>query len=268
MKEQNILTEQGKVYYWISDNWDATRDTIFFFPGLTADHTMFDGQIDYFAEKYNLIVWDAPCHGKSRPYSDFSFENTSEIISRILNEMQVETMIAIGQSLGGYYVQAFAWRFQERVKAFVGIGTTPYGEGYYSNSDKFWLRRVKRMAMCFPFGMLKYSMSKAATRTEVGYKNMMSMIAPYEKNELCTLMQIAYDAMLEDNRDIDLKCPVLITYGAHDMVGKVRQYCKMWKKRTGFPCVVVEGAGHNANVDKPEEMNRIIQNFLDANFKQ
>ena len=76
MNEKYISTEQGKVYYWVSEKWDTNNDTLFFFHGLTADHTMFDKQTEYFDNKFNLIVWDAPCHGKSRPYSNFSFENT------------------------------------------------------------------------------------------------------------------------------------------------------------------------------------------------
>lgn len=64
MREKCIATEYGSVYYWLSDTWNDEKETIFFFPGLTADHTLFESQVDYFGEKYNLIAWYAPCHGK------------------------------------------------------------------------------------------------------------------------------------------------------------------------------------------------------------
>ena len=89
VKEKYLVTNHGTVYYWISENWSSSNETVFFFPGLTADHSMYDPQIEYFEGTYNLIVWDAPCHGKSRPYLDFSFENTSNIILRILHENHV-----------------------------------------------------------------------------------------------------------------------------------------------------------------------------------
>lgn len=262
MRECCIETKQGKVYYWTSEEWDMNKETIFFFPGLTADHTMFDAQVAYFAGKFNLITWDAPYHGKSRPYTDFSFENTSIAIKMILQELSVEQVITVGQSLGGYYVQAFMLRHPEMVSAFIGIGTTPYGMEYYSKADIFLLKQMEWMCMCFPLHTLKKAMAKQATCSQVGYDNMMNMIAPYKKREFCRLMQIAYNAFLEDNRDMQWQCPVLITYGEFDKVGKVKQYCKMWKRRTGYHLVVIKNAGHNANVDNPVEMNRVMEWFL------
>ena len=83
MIEKHINNIYGTVYYWTSDHWDIARNTIFFFHGLTADHTMFTDQVDFFSKKFNIIVWDAPCHGKSRPFNRFDFELTSEILHQI-----------------------------------------------------------------------------------------------------------------------------------------------------------------------------------------
>ena len=83
MREKCITIEYGSVYYWLSDIWNEEKETIFFFPGITADHTMFESQVDYFGAKYNLIVWDAPCHGKSRPYEKFDLEDSTKVIERI-----------------------------------------------------------------------------------------------------------------------------------------------------------------------------------------
>ena len=73
MKEHILQTDKGKVFYWQSDNWDVRKDTLFFLHGLTADHSMFDGQIPAFEKEYNLLTWDTPAHGKSRPFAGFDF---------------------------------------------------------------------------------------------------------------------------------------------------------------------------------------------------
>lgn len=52
MKEQILQTDKGEIFYWQSDNWDINKDTIFFLHGLTADHSMFDGQITAFEKEY------------------------------------------------------------------------------------------------------------------------------------------------------------------------------------------------------------------------
>ena len=204
MIDKYLKTKKGNIFYYISDHWDNGKETIFFFHGLTADHTMFEPQCRYFQEKYNVIVWDAPCHGKSRPY----------------------------------------------------------GHDYYSKSDIFWLKQIGWMGMCYPLYAMKKASSKQATSTKIGYENMMEMLAPYGKREYCDLMQRAYDAFLQDNFDLEITCPVLITSGEFDKVGKVKTYCKMWHEKTGYPWIVIEGAGHNANVDNPTQMNRVIEEFL------
>ena len=265
MIEKRLETKEGTIYYWVSENWDDGRDTMFYFPGLTADHTMFEGQFAYFGGKYNLISWDAPGHGKSRPYSRFDLEHATEVILQILTELGAERIIAVGQSFGGYHIQALLARHPEKVSHFVGIGTTPYGEKYYSQMDKFWLRQVGWMGMCYPLQAMKRASAKQATRTPHGYENMLSMLEPYSKKEYCDLMQNYYDAFLADNRDLEITCPVLLIQGDCDKVGKVRSYNRMWHEETGFPLVYVADAGHNANVDQAEEVNVLIDNFLLVN---
>ncbi len=61
LKESTYQTPCGTIHYWSSIlNLDTT--TLVFLPGLTADHRLFDKQVEYFDGKYNIIVWDAPAH--------------------------------------------------------------------------------------------------------------------------------------------------------------------------------------------------------------
>lgn len=110
------------MFYWISDCWEEQRNTLFFLHGLTADHTMFEKQVEYFEKDFNLILWDAPEHGKSRPYTQFSYPNAVEDLKLILEENSVREVVMIGQSLGGYFAQTFILRYPEMVKGFIGIG--------------------------------------------------------------------------------------------------------------------------------------------------
>lgn len=262
MLEKRVRSVRGSVYYWISDNWDESRRTLFFLHGLTGNHTMFEKQVNYFENEFNIIAWDAPAHGKSRPYADFSYQNAIEDIKKILDENNVEKVIMVGQSLGGYFIQSFLLRYPDMVQAFVGIDTTPYGEDYYSKSDIWWLRQVEWMAKLFPQKILVKAMAKQVSATEYTYNNMLSMLEPYEKEELCHLMGIGYASFFEENCDMDIKCPVLILLGERDMTGKVRQYCRSWAKKTGFPLKIIKNAAHNANCDNPEDVNKSIKEFL------
>ena len=125
MEEQILQTKKGTVFYLRSEVWDTGRDTIFFLHGLTADHSMFDGQFPAFAEDHNLLTWDTPAHGKSRPFAAFDFKDTSDYIKCILDKHSVDQVVFVGQSLGGFLAQSFIKRYPDRVKGFVSVDSTP-----------------------------------------------------------------------------------------------------------------------------------------------
>lgn len=262
MRKKAINTKQGTVCYWISENPDSPKETLVFLHGLTADHTMFERQISCFEKNYNILTWDTPSHGASRPYENFSYSNAVEALYEILRENGIESAVMIGQSMGGFITQSFLLRHPEMVKAFVGIDTTPYGEDYYSKSDKWWLRQVEWMAYLYPCNAMKRAIARQVSVTREGRRNMLTMLGPYGKKELCHLMGIGYAGFLEDNRDMEIKCPVLLLLGDRDRTGKVRQYNRAWAKKTGFPLVIIKNAAHNSNVDNPAEVNREIERFV------
>ena len=82
MEKKNIKSQYGTVYYWIGGNQSKDSECIIFIHGMTADHTMFDKQVEYFKKEYKIITWDIPLHGESRPYEYFSYYNVVEEIGR------------------------------------------------------------------------------------------------------------------------------------------------------------------------------------------
>mgnify|MGYP000846988558 FL=1 len=262
MKEQKLETVDGTIYYWISNEWNYDKKTIFFFHGLTANHKMFDEQINYFSKEFNIIVWDAPMHGKSKEYKNFNMDKSVNIILSIIDKLNLKEIIAVGQSFGGYFVQSLIGKYKEKVSLFVSIGSTPYGIDYYSKWDYFWLKQVGWISKCYPYKVLKNMVAEGSTCTDKGENNMIEMLDDYSKNEYVLLMKTYYGAFMDDNKDIDISCPVLITRGEFDNVGNVVSYCESWHENTGYPYVIIEDAGHNANVDNPDEMNNVIENFI------
>lgn len=262
MREKNVTAPNGTVYYWCSDPRSNDKKTLFFLHGMTADHSMFRGQYGYFERDFNLISWDAPLHGKSRPFSEFSFEITTDCIKRIFEREGLCDAVFIGQSMGGFLAQAVIKRCPQLVSGFVSIDSCPYGMPYYSKSDIWWLKQVEWMSRLFPPATLKKAIAKNSTLTKAGYENMMSMLEPYQKKELCHLMGIGYASFIEDNCDLEIKCPTLLIVGENDRTGKVKEYNEQWKQNTGFPLEVIKGAAHNSNVDQPDQVNKIISAFL------
>ena len=67
---------------------------------------------------------------------------------------------------------------------------------------------------------------------------------------------------VEEKRSYDIPCPALLICGTKDHAGSCIRYNKAWHKKTGIPIKWIEGAGHNSNTDRPEEINKIIERFI------
>lgn len=262
MRELAVQVDGGTVACWVSDRWENDRDTLFFLHGLTGDHTMFESQYRYFEGNYNMILWDAPAHGKSRPFEQFTYEKAAQAAKKILDTLEVSSAIFIGQSMGGFITQSVIKRYPDAVKAFISIDSTPFGEAYYSRSDRWWLRQIEWMSALYPLNAMKKAMARQVSVTGPGRQNMLEMLSRYGKKELCHLMGIGFAGFLEDNCDLEIKCPVLLILGEKDKTGKVQAYNRAWAKRTGFPLTVIPGAAHNANVDQPDAVNKAISEFI------
>lgn len=262
MLEKEYKTEYGNVHYWISKDWDSSRRTIFFLHGLTASHQLFNKQVTYFKKDYNVISWDAPAHGASRPFKDFTYEKAALAAVGILDENNVDKAVLVGQSMGGFITQSVLKRAPERVMGFVSIDSTPFGEKYYSSFDKWILRQIEWMSLMYPDNYLRKAIAKQVSVKKDTYDNMYAMLSCYDKKELCHLMGIGFGGFIEDNCDLNITCPLMLIVGDKDKTGKVISYNKQWSKDTGVPVVWIKDAAHNSNDDQPEVVNEKIAGFI------
>lgn len=257
-------SENGEVHYWINSN-SKKKETIFFTHGLTADHTMYDKQVEFFSNEFNIITWDLPLHGLSKNYKNFSYHQTSLDMKGILNNEGITEIYLVGMSLGGYPCQHFAAMYTSCVKGFVAIDTTPLGLDYYSKSDIFWLKRVSPIASLFSKDLLCKSMARSISYTDYSYRVMMNIYDKNSKDDILRQIDIAYGKFIEENVNVEFSFPVLILLGEKDNTGKVKKYCREWSKSCGYPIHIIKKAKHFSNCDNSEQVNNEIMNFITVN---
>ena len=262
MKHKTIISDRGTVHYWVHKNSKQDADCIVFTHGITADNTMFEKQVEFFSNDFSLITWDVPLHGKSRPYTDFSYENNAAELKSILQAESMNQVILVGMSNGGYTSQEFAFRYPEKVKGFVAIDTTPFGLKYYSKMDKWLFSMFAPLMKLFPDKTLRHMMAKSVSKTPYAYNLMKSMQAQLSKAEIINLADLAYSCLMKENKDVDFAFPVLILLGEDDKALKVDQYCDMWSKETGYPLKIIKNAAHFSNADNYNDVNSEIRNFV------
>ena len=263
MTEKWVETTRGTIHYWISRREGAPA--LVFLHGLTADHTLFDAQIEYFERAFTVLAWDAPGHGASRPYTDYNMLHCATELRRILDAEGIGRCVLIGQSMGGMLAQVFIDHWPERARGFVGIGTCPMDRSYYSKSDLGWIGRIGGIVKLFPFRSLHALIARGTSRTHEGRRAMRRMLSEYGREELCALIRRSYRGLLRGLEDANaIHCPTLLLMGEKDRVGKVRLYCRAWRDRENLPLYRIRDAGHNANADNPRSTNRLIRAFLNS----
>ncbi len=255
-------TKNGNIYYWIGGSQNSKAEHIVFLHGMTADHSMFNKQINQFRNEFKIITLDIPLQGQSRPYINFSFKNIANELKNIMDDENISEVILVGQSLGGYICQEFGIRYPEKVKAFVGIGTTPFGHYYYSKWERLILSKIGFLSSLFPYKTLIKSISKGATRTDYAFDNMYSSVSKLSKNEIINIIDISYKELLKRTETVEFLFPVLLVVGEKDNTGNVKKYNHKWASQRGYQLVIISDAAHNSNVDNYNEFNNVLANFL------
>jgi len=260
-------TPCGTICYW-TNALDLDRLTLVFLPGLTADHTLFDKQIEYFQDKYNVFVWDAPAHAQSRPFSfDFTLKDKVSWLKEILTKIKVDNFVLVGQSMGGYVSQAFMQYFPGRAKGFVCIDSAPLQMHYYPKWEVSLLHHLEPLYRMFPWKSLVKQGAKGTAETPYGQELMTKMMQVYSDNPkyYAKLVGHGYHILaqaIEADLPYNIDCPCLIMCGEKDKAGDTKKFNKKWYDKGSVPIVWIEGAGHNSNTDNPSRVNRLIEDFV------
>ncbi len=264
MTEKSFETSKGTIRYWVNDLRPG-RLSLVFLPGLTADHRLFGRQIEAFEEEFNVFVWDAPGHAASRPFSqDFSLMDKAAWLRDILLKEGIERPVLIGQSMGGYVSQCFMQSFPGGAAGFVSIDSAPLSRSDVTGWEIWLLKRTEPMYRAFPGESLKRFAARSCSTTEYGRNLMREMLACYTRDEYCRLsahgMKLLAGAM-EADLPYEPGCPVVLICGDKDRAGSAKSYNRRWAAKEGLPIHWIKGAGHNANADRPDEVNGIIREF-------
>lgn len=267
MQEKIYRTPSGEIHYWINIV-DENEVTIVFLPGLTADHRLFDKQISYFEGKYNVLVWDAPAHAASWPFTfDFNLMDKARWLDGIIEQENINRPMIVGQSMGGYVGQAYAQVYPDKLSGFVSIDSAPLQRKYVTGIEIWLLKRMEPIYYHYPWKSLLKSGSNGVATSEYGRQLMREMMMVYNTDQK-RYAQIAGHGfrILAEAMEMDLpyeiKCPALLICGDHDHAGSCIRYNKAWHKNTSIPLEWIKGAGHNSNTDEPDIINRLIENLI------
>ncbi len=242
-----------KIYYDIQGPEGALP--ILLTHGHAAATQMWAAQVEALKKQFRVITWDLRGHGRSDSPEDpalYSVEYIVDDIAAILDDCGIDKAVIGGHSLGGVMSFQFQLSYPERILAMVILNSGP-GFRKDSSRDK-WNLGCERTASSLERKGLA-ALSKSNEVHAEWHSDVWGLI--HSARGFMTHK----DARMIDNLS-NINVPVLILVGAQDkeFLG-VGDY--MERKIPGAQKVIIEHAGHAANLDQPEVFNKLVVAFLD-----
>ena len=222
--------------------------------GFGATSGMWGPNIDALSVDRPVIVWDQRGHGSSDAPDEmdrYSEQISVADMAAILDAAGAERAVVGGMSLGGYLSLAFHLAHPQRVAALVLVDTGP---GYRNDEarDK-WNAWVERRAQ-----QLERGQGPAEISAELAQ-------AVHEHPE--GLPRAARGVMAQKDARVitsldGIAVPTLVVVGAEDtdfLAGADYMHRHIPTARK----VVIDEAGHAANMDQPGTFNTAVREFLD-----
>ena len=258
---QSTIDRPGcRIHYWLTGPPGAPLVTLSH--AALTDHTFFARQLPPLISRFQVLTWDVRGHGASRPLEGaFSIADAVEDLIAIMDSLRAQQAVMLGQSMGTYVGQEMAFRHPDRSSALIVIG------GTCITADPGWLGRESLKAAvpimrAWPYQNLKAESARSSAAEEPSRAYLRQRFDDYSKEEFLTIMD-GVDRCIHPEPGYRTPGPTQLIVGEHDKTGDIRKSMAAWAEREpDDEYHVLSGAGHCANLDRPEETNALIMGFL------
>ncbi len=241
-------------------------------PGGYMDRRMWDDQFQVFAEHYRVIRYDVRGFGRSAlpqiPYAD------RHDLAALLNYLGVEKTYLLGLSFGGVIATDFTLEYPAMVAALVLVGTPVsgfpiellYTEAELEQQRARWSvfeeaiqeRNIPAMVdavMNDPtlVPSADYPAARQRVRANLAEYSFVWVLDPVARQELDPP---AYERLAE------ISVPTLVAMGGEDDPRLFKDAAKFASDIAGARRATIAATHHMPNIEKPEEFNAIVLDFL------
>lgn len=222
--------------------------------GFGASKAMWAPNLDALGVDRQILTWDLRGHGASVGSAELTHDRCVADMLALLDGLGAPRAVLGGMSLGGFLSLLFCARHPERVGALLLIDTGP---GFRNDAAReawnAWVIGLADDLEARGLAALRRSPESAAAQHAAGADGLAAaaraILTQRDGEVFQSLGAIAV--------------PTLIVVGAHD--DRFLAAADVMARRIpGAREVVIEGAGHAANMDQPAEFDRAVREFLEG----
>lgn len=216
---------------------------------------------------FRVLAWDMPGHGASAPLAEPGVPALAAALARLLDAAGLERADLVGHSIGGMVALEFAATWPDRVRSLVLYASPPaFGGRNPAHREAFLAARLApldagrgmaEVAAALIPGLLGEDPDPRALPAALA--SMAAVPEAAYRATLATLVGFDRRAALES-----LEVPTLVVVGEADPMAPFPVMHGMAGEIPGAQFAILAYAGHLAHLERPDDFNAVLGNFLSA----
>ena len=260
----HVRVGEVELYYELVDCTEPWRPGIppaVLLHALGTDRRIWLYQVPAFCARVPTLLVDLRGHGRSSaPAAEWTIADMAHDVVRLLRHLGVERAHLIGLSLGGMVAQQFALDYPYATASLVLADTVGGMPEAFQATAREQLRFIETHTMA----------EVATTRITRGFTDdvnplmLRHLIETVALNDKATYERAARAAFgfTPRGRLEDIVAPTLIVVGEGDRTFPLPMMEELAQRIRGARLVRIPGAGHISNMERPQEFNRAVLDFL------
>jgi pimeloyl-ACP methyl ester carboxylesterase len=246
--------------------------------------------LEFAAARHRVYAPDLPGFGRTeKPRARYGVPYFTRFIDRYMEDRGLRSAAVVGASLGGRVALELALEYPKRVSKLVLVNALGLGRPTLQLSyGLMTLPRVGEAFMKFASDALRWAPQPVIRRVAARYvgssgnmkrtmdddyfANLRELYAAdgYPDAYLATVRSLMTPkALMSADHDLstrlgEIKVPVQLIWGADDPLFPVAHAARAHTLIARSRLALLEGAGHTPQAERPEEFNRVLDNFLNS----
>ena len=245
---------------------EGTGSPVVLLHGYPFNRTMWRDQFEELKRHHRVIVPDLRGHGETTVTPGVAtMEDMARDVAALLESLQVRRPVLGGLSMGGYVALAFCRLFPVKARALVLSDTRAQGDTEEAKQNReVQAEKALREGM---EGIAEGLLPKLLTPETVSQrpdivKRVRDMIVATNPEGAAAALRGMAQRPDRTSFLSNIIAPTLIVVGSDDALTPVADSEVMRREIGGSRLRIIEGAGHVSNIEKPEEFNRALVEFL------
>ena len=234
--------------------------------GYPFNRSLWNEQVAALSNRYRVITPDLRGMGDSGAVKGAATMNRmAQDVAALLDQLEISRAVIGGLSMGGYVTLAFYKQFPSRVRALVLADTRAQADTEEAKQTRF--QQAEKAVAEGMAGIADAMLPKLLTPDTVSKRP--EVVKRVRDMMLKTKPEGAAGALLgmAEREDLTemlprISCPTLILVGQDDPITPVQDSEKMHREIRGSRLVVIENAAHVSNLERTEQFNEELTNFL------